>query len=769
MNYDLEELCWQPGIKDEDLNHYLQASRSLAAVYGMQVSPNYEFDDGALVMATRDDTTIRSMETLARNGMNVRNSLEELLKDPVPQPITQKWNEDDVKAFTKGLRTLGKNFFRIRNEFLQEKDVCDLVEFYYLWKKTPEGLANRPHRSARRRQAIAPVPRRVNVLTEPKSENGKEGRDSPLSHTQDEYDSSEFGNNSSTSSSSSDDEETLDFKKYAYMPESWKSVLSTPKDEKPVKRKRRKTGLKQEKETIPTPKSPPKILDSPNSRNKRKRPSLIVTKEKSDDEVVNQADTEDNEEEEKQNFSDASKSESADTKSQEAPLPTENPNLPNPYPTPPLEKIEMEVDQVQQPVVPQAPVPQVPVPQMKTERVTEIQNVVKNPQTPPNFTKVTPPPGSNLQPPPIVKTEAVEVKKEEPIEEPPKVEIKTEAETIAPEVKEPPKPEPSQLQIPRNSGKPTWTQENVKGDCQPVLHTIERDPEEPPEPYQRPKTPLESQKILNRPPKPTQTNQKEIHTYIFLWERGPDSCARSDIIFSPCPESKFALKRKKKEAERAYKEQTARLQRTQEELNKQVVTNIKQPTESVQQPSRPASAMSQASQRSTQPKPNQITNPMASPRHNLQNAQNKVSPQVARSNTPQNRSGPSPFGAGPIPGQLNQPARVNSQNSATGRASTDLNNQQQMMQLLAQQGNQGAQQALLQQIQQQQQLEAQTTLAQSQAAHQRQLQYTLHQQQINNIYNQIKQVQQNKQNLHQQIELWKRGVKFLLKNIQNLF
>ena len=146
---------------------------------------------------------------------------------------------------------------------------------------------------------------------------------------------------------------------------------------------------------------------------------------------------------------------------------------------------------------------------------------------------------------------------------------------------------------------------------------------------------------------------------------------------------------------------------------------------------------------------------MASPRHNLQNAQNKVSPQVARSNTPQNRSGPSPFGAGPVPGQLNQPARVNSQTSATGRASTDLNNQQQMMQLLAQQGNQGAQQALLQQIQQQQQLDAQTTLAQSQAAHQRQLQYTLHQQQINNIYNQIKQVQQNKQNLHQQIELWR--------------
>ena len=49
----------------------------------------------------------------------------------------RKWPEDDVKAFIKGIRAHGKNFFKIREEFLPERDTPDLIEFYYLWKKTP--------------------------------------------------------------------------------------------------------------------------------------------------------------------------------------------------------------------------------------------------------------------------------------------------------------------------------------------------------------------------------------------------------------------------------------------------------------------------------------------------------------------------------------------------------------------------------------------------------------------------------------------------------
>ena len=37
-----------------------------------------------------------------------------------------------------------KNFFKIRTEFLPERETSELVEFYYFWKKTPGAANNRP-------------------------------------------------------------------------------------------------------------------------------------------------------------------------------------------------------------------------------------------------------------------------------------------------------------------------------------------------------------------------------------------------------------------------------------------------------------------------------------------------------------------------------------------------------------------------------------------------------------------------------------------------
>ncbi|CAF1525366.1 unnamed protein product, partial [Adineta steineri] len=40
-------------------------------------------------------------------------------------------------------------FFRIRKELLPHKQTSDLVEFYYLWKKTPQAQSSRPRRRQR--------------------------------------------------------------------------------------------------------------------------------------------------------------------------------------------------------------------------------------------------------------------------------------------------------------------------------------------------------------------------------------------------------------------------------------------------------------------------------------------------------------------------------------------------------------------------------------------------------------------------------------------
>jgi len=43
----------------------------------------------------------------------------------------------------------GKNFFRIRRELLHNKTTSELVEFYYLWKKTSAAQNNRFRRRLR--------------------------------------------------------------------------------------------------------------------------------------------------------------------------------------------------------------------------------------------------------------------------------------------------------------------------------------------------------------------------------------------------------------------------------------------------------------------------------------------------------------------------------------------------------------------------------------------------------------------------------------------
>lgn len=144
-----EELRWLPAqATDRDLVMYLRAARSMAAFAGMcdGGSP----DDGC-VAASRDDTTINALDVLHDSGYDPGRALQALVKCPVPKGIDKKWSEEETKRFVKGIRQFGKNFFKIKKDLLPHKDTAELVEFYYLWKKTPGASSNRPHR--RRRQA----------------------------------------------------------------------------------------------------------------------------------------------------------------------------------------------------------------------------------------------------------------------------------------------------------------------------------------------------------------------------------------------------------------------------------------------------------------------------------------------------------------------------------------------------------------------------------------------------------------------------------------
>ncbi|CAG5099253.1 Oidioi.mRNA.OKI2018_I69.XSR.g16383.t2.cds [Oikopleura dioica] len=134
-----ETLTWRPNVADSDLVMYLRAARSMAAFAGM-------CDGGAsdaCNTATRDATTLNAIDVLQKCNGKVDLALEKLCQNPMPSIPQRMWTDEDIRAFIKGLSTYGKDFFYISKEYLPRKDTAELIEFYYLWKKTSEGLSVR--------------------------------------------------------------------------------------------------------------------------------------------------------------------------------------------------------------------------------------------------------------------------------------------------------------------------------------------------------------------------------------------------------------------------------------------------------------------------------------------------------------------------------------------------------------------------------------------------------------------------------------------------
>ncbi len=145
-----EDLTWSPErIHDHDLLMFLRAARSMAAFAAMYDGGSPE--DG-FQAASRDGITAHAIDKLHESDYDTGAALQALLKaNPFPtHDVFRKWPEEDVKSFIKGLRMHGKNFFRIREDFLPERDTPELVEFYYFWKKTSGATGTRPRKRGNR-------------------------------------------------------------------------------------------------------------------------------------------------------------------------------------------------------------------------------------------------------------------------------------------------------------------------------------------------------------------------------------------------------------------------------------------------------------------------------------------------------------------------------------------------------------------------------------------------------------------------------------------
>ena len=122
-----DKLVWDPReLSSKEVEDYL-ARAAEPAGSGISSIP--------MGSHTRDDEGILFL--LLQCGYNIDEALRRL-KLGAPAQISEfpLWSEDECKHFEAGLRSFGKDFRSIHMNKVHTRSIGELVQFYYLWKKT---------------------------------------------------------------------------------------------------------------------------------------------------------------------------------------------------------------------------------------------------------------------------------------------------------------------------------------------------------------------------------------------------------------------------------------------------------------------------------------------------------------------------------------------------------------------------------------------------------------------------------------------------------
>ena len=124
-----DKLLWNPeNLGTDEVEDYLTKSQesvqSSTGVGSLPLGAHVRDDEQALFMLLQ--CNFNKDEALRRKRMNA-----------VPAAETMSlWSEEECRAFELGLRLYGKDFHMIQNQKVRTRSVGELVQFYYLWKKT---------------------------------------------------------------------------------------------------------------------------------------------------------------------------------------------------------------------------------------------------------------------------------------------------------------------------------------------------------------------------------------------------------------------------------------------------------------------------------------------------------------------------------------------------------------------------------------------------------------------------------------------------------
>ncbi|XP_053633699.1 mesoderm induction early response protein 1 isoform X3 [Cherax quadricarinatus] len=124
-----DKLLWEPGkLSPRQVEEYLRAlSHPPPGSQGVAAIP--------LGKHVRDDE--QALYLLLQCGYNVDEALRRHRMNPTPLASTMTlWSEEECRNFENGLKTYGKDFHLIQQNKVRTRSVGELVQFYYLWKKT---------------------------------------------------------------------------------------------------------------------------------------------------------------------------------------------------------------------------------------------------------------------------------------------------------------------------------------------------------------------------------------------------------------------------------------------------------------------------------------------------------------------------------------------------------------------------------------------------------------------------------------------------------
>ncbi|RWS24548.1 mesoderm induction early response protein 1-like protein [Leptotrombidium deliense] len=144
-----DKLIWDPTIlSDKCVEEYLKQFQQLDALESVESSTGSNGSEDGTPFVPIPDTTLpfgchirdneQALFLLLQCGHKIEEALRRRRMQPqlnIYEPMTS-WSEEECRNFEDGLKTYGKDFHIIQKNKVRTRSVSEIVQFYYLWKKT---------------------------------------------------------------------------------------------------------------------------------------------------------------------------------------------------------------------------------------------------------------------------------------------------------------------------------------------------------------------------------------------------------------------------------------------------------------------------------------------------------------------------------------------------------------------------------------------------------------------------------------------------------